>query len=42
MTAGSPDLWRMNTLQRGFNPIQTGSSSGMGFGYNPVSRGVSR
>ncbi len=39
MTAGSPELWRMNTLQRGFNPIQTGSSSGFGMSYNPVGRG---
>lgn len=31
MVAGSPDLWRMNTLQRGFNPIQTGNSSGFSF-----------
>ena len=28
MTAGNRDLWRMNTLQRGFNPIQVGASSG--------------
>jgi hypothetical protein len=38
MTAGSPELWRMNTLQRGFNPIQTGASSGFGMSYSPVSR----
>lgn len=31
MTAGNRDLWRLNTLQRGYNPIQTGSSSSIGF-----------
>lgn len=31
MQAGSPALWKMNTLQRAFNPIQTGRSSSLGF-----------
>lgn len=33
MQAGSPALWRMNTLQRGFNPIQTSRSSGFNLGF---------
>ena len=32
MMAGSPALWRMNTLQRGFNPLQVGKSSGFNAG----------
>jgi len=32
MVAGSPDLWRMGVLQRGFNPIQTSNSSGFNVG----------
>lgn len=33
MQAGSPELWRLNTLQRGFNPLQAGASSGFNLGF---------
>ncbi len=32
MEAGNQDLWRMRTLQRGFNPMQTGASRGFNLG----------
>lgn len=32
MVAGNRDLWRLNTLQRGFNPLQVGASRGFNLG----------
>lgn len=31
MQAGNQNLWRLNTLSRGFNPMQMGASSGFGY-----------
>jgi len=36
MTAGSPELWKLEMLKRGFNPIQTGQSSGFGVNMSPM------
>lgn len=38
MEAGNQALWRQRQLQRGFNPIQVGGSSGFNVGF-PQSRG---
>ena len=41
MTAGNQQLWRMNTLNRGFNPLQRSTSSGYGVSASGTGRPAS-